>query len=488
MGIYNKILQLKNVLKSAVMEPSPTIEQAVTNTPDSTLLQTHRVISALDSSPLRNSMSKLELFCNIPEVFFPINFIARRIAGAHYEIKKKDGTIVWCSGRSEKSQIANNILNKPNCLQTFEEFVYCHFVYRLAEGNSFIRGAMSSEIEVTDLWKWISNLWPIPGSKVTSVLKTTQVPLYGICDIGDIIERYDIESNNNTPIRVPRNQMWHDRDSIPHYDVFDKFGFSCSRLDSVMPAIETIQAVYKARNIVFKKAGAIGIISNTAKDDAGHVAMDPKEKREIQDHYYKTHGLEENKSPVLITDADLKFLRTCLSIQDLQPFDETLLDAITIAGAYEIPDVLVPRKDHSTFSNQATAEKGVYSNVIIPMARKFCEALTNFLGLQNAGYSISCRFDHVDCLQTGLKEAEEVKKLVNERCYDQFCKGLISLNKWRAQIDEEALEDDVFDKTKFEMTTEELQYINSIINNQQPQQEKKDEEENSKLEDKGAGR
>ena len=67
------------------------------------------------------------------------------------------------------------------------------------------------------------------------------------------------------------------------------------------------------------------------------------------------------------------------------------------------------------------------------------------------------------CLQTGLKESEEVKKLVNERCLSQFNNGVISINVWRSQIHEDALEGEIFDKVKFEMNDEELAIVERVI-------------------------
>lgn len=164
-----------------------------------------------------------------------------------------------------------------------------------------------------------------------------------------------------------------------------------------------------------------------------------------------------------MTDIPVSFIRTNLSISELQPFDETLEDAIKIAAVFGIPSVLVPRKDQSTFSNQDSAEKSVYTSVIIPSAKRFCEALTQFLGLERKGLYLDCDFSDVACLQAGLKEQEEVKKLVNERCLSQFNNGLISINDWRSQIHEDALEGEIFDKTKLEMTPEEIARVDAVI-------------------------
>jgi len=140
-----------------------------------------------------------------------------------------------------------------------------------------------------------------------------------------------------------------------------------------------------------------------------------------------------------------------------------LLDAVTIAAAYGIPNVLVPRKDQSKFSNLSVAEKGVYTGTIIPMAKTFCNDLTHFLGYDKAGLYIDCDFSDVDCLQEGLLDAENVKEKQNNRCMLQFNNGLITLNDWRGQIGEEVREDiELFGKLKYEMTDEELAIISKI--------------------------
>lgn len=487
-----------SLFKRKSRDASPVEPRAGKRTDDSPVtsrtIVAARVISALDAKPYHNQKSYIDLFKSLPEVFFPIDFIARRIASAHFEIKRyEDDSTVWCTGRGYKTRTIAMLLSKPNCLQTWREFVYMHFVYKLATGNGFIRSAMSSDINVDSVWRWCSNLWTIPSDLITVKLKNYyRTPLYGVEGAEDIVESYQLEAGSHGKIIIPTNQMWHDRDVLPDMVPSDNLMRSCSRLDSVMPAIETLEAVYKARNTIYTKGGAIGVLTNKTKDEAGHVALTPEQKKELREEYTKTYGLQDGQSAVLITDSDLAYFRIAMTIQELQPFDETLLDAITIAGAYGVPDVLVPRKDHSTFSNQATAEKSVYTGVIIPMAEQFCQELTEFLGTERDGYYIACNFRDVDCLQVGLKEAEEVKKLVNERCKMQFDNGLISINDWRGQIHESALVGDVFGKCKFEMSPEEIEFINAIINNTntKPQQENDDErkEEESDLTDENTER
>lgn len=161
----------------------------------------------------------------------------------------------------------------------------------------------------------------------------------------------------------------------------------------------------------------------------------------------------------------MNFIRVNASIQELMPFDETLEDAIKIASVFGILAVLVPRKDQSTFSNQESAEQSVYTSTIIPAAKRFCEELTRFLGLEKKGYYIDCDFSDVACLQVGNKEREQVKTMAFDRKIKQFHAGLCTLDDVRAEMHESQLADTIplFGKLKFEMTPEELETVNNII-------------------------
>ncbi len=404
----------------------------------------------------------IELYKTVAEVFWPIDFIAKRISEAHFDLKRtKDDSIVWCNRLG-----ADTILKRPNPIMTWREIVYQHFVYKLATGNAFFRAAMPGNITADAVkFRWCSNYWELPAHlvHVKPMEHSYGVPVFGIADIEEIIKGYTLNINEYSGLTIPYYQIWHDRDGIPELTRGYGYMKSDSRLLSVKKAIANLIAVYEARNVIYVKRGGLGFIVAEKKDETGTLALDPDEKRELRKEIDGRYGVGEGKSPWGVTDIPISFVRTNLSISELQPFDETLEDAIKIAAVYGIPSVLVPRKDQSTFSNQDTAEKSVYTSVIIPAAKRFCEALTAFLGLEDKDLYLDCDFSDVACLQVGLKEKEEVNKLVNERCKAQFDNGLISINDWRSQIHTDALEGEIFDKTKFEMTPEEIAKVDSVI-------------------------
>lgn len=439
-------------------------------------------VEDLFSSPFVCSRNLLSLFESVPEVFFPIDYIASRIASANFQFKKvKDDSIVW------NNKNLNQILLRPNCLMTWKQNVYQHFVYKLCLGNSFTRAAMSDNFSNAEKWRYCSNYWELPADCVEVLpILGSSIPLFGIADQDEIISGYRLGYGILSTVNIPAYQIWHDRDGHVNYYSGSGFMKSRSRLFSQMKPISNLIAVYEARNVIYVKRGGLGFLINMKQDESGPIAMTDNEKKEILQQHYGKYGVGKNQLPYGLSDIPLSFVRTNLTIAELQPFEETLADAISIAGAYGIPAVLVPRKDQSTFSNQSTAEKSAYSSVIIPLAKQFCFEFTQFLGLESSGYYLDCDFSDVDCLQEGLKEAEDVKTNVNARCKDQFLSGLITYNDWRAQIGESKFEESLFDKTLFDMSDQEREIIKQIFSlNTKSEVENGRENQKPSVQDKG---
>jgi hypothetical protein len=408
----------------------------------------------------------MELFRTVPEVFWPIDYIAKRISEGHYDLKRvKDDSIVWCDRRN-----LSLILQQPNPVMTWRELVYQHFVNKLVTGNAFMRAAMPETITDSALiCQWCENYWELPSDLVTveAVEYSYGVPVFGIAAKEELIKGYTLGIGEYQNLLIPHFQIWHDRDGEPGIMKGPGFMKAKSRLMSVLKPISNLIAVYEARNVIYVKRGGLGFIVSNKSDQTGTVALEPDEKKELREEIDRNYGVTGGKMPYGVTDVPISFVRTNLSISELQPFEETLEDAIKIAGVFSIPADLVPRKDKSTYANQIGAQKDVYTSVIIPMAKQFCRDVSRFLGLEEKGIYIDCNFDDVDCLQTGLKELEEVRTLRFTRCMSQFNAGLLTLDDVRAQMHESQLAEEIplFGKLKFQMTPEELDTVNKIINN-----------------------
>ena len=415
----------------------------------------------------------ITLYNTVPEVAWPVNYIASRAAGAKYVLKRfKDDTVVW------RNKEVNRMLVQPNSFESWYRTLWKHFTYKLVTGNSFIKAAIPDVFnDASSLWRWCDRYITLEEPLVQIEYKDFAADIYGVSDLEDVVKCYWHNNGAHREEIAPR-LVFHDRDDAFGHIVSDPLRAK-SRLMAVLKAISNLIAVYEARNVIYVKRGGLGWLVSDMSDEMGSRSLTPDEKRDILEEADKMYGLSEGKYPYGISDVKLNFVRTNLSITDLQPFDETLADAVIIAGIYGIPPVLIPRKDQSTYANQANAEKAVYSSVIIPLVQRFCQEFTHFLGLDEDGLYLDADFSDIDCMQAGKKEQQEVHKLVSDRCKVEFESGVISLNDWRAQQGYERVDEDLYDKLVSQMTPDEIERIQNFSNPKQTEDNEGDVSEAS---------
>jgi len=434
----------------------------------------------ITATPYVADANFIALYNKLPEVAWPVNYIASRAAGAKFVLKRaKDDTVVW------DNETINRVLVKPNAFETWYRTIFKHFAYKLLTGNSYIKAAMSDTFAgASTMYKWCDRYVTLESPVVRIEYKRFIADIYGVADIEDVVKAYHHDIGNIKYEPIDPRCVFHDKDDALGYIVTDPLKAK-SRLYAALKPISNLIAVYEARNVIYVKRGGLGWLVSDQKDEMGSKALTRDQKRDILDQANDMYGVGAGQYPYGISDVPLNFIRTNLSISELQPFDETLADAIIIAGLYGIPAVLIPRKDQSTYANQATAEKAVYSSVIIPMVQRFCNEFTQFLGLDQDGLYLDADFSEVDCLQTGKKEEQDVHRSITDRCKIEFESGLITLNDWRAQQGYERVEDSLYDKFVTEMTPEEISRVKSYTNQQSNQDEGEGEFSASSVQDEG---
>ena len=68
----------------------------------------HQMLAKIDSlvHPSVVDNNFLKMFETIPEVFWPIDYIAKRISEAHFDLKRvKDDSIVWCNRIKDRKSV-----------------------------------------------------------------------------------------------------------------------------------------------------------------------------------------------------------------------------------------------------------------------------------------------------------------------------------------------------------------------------------------------
>lgn len=408
------------------------------------------------------------MYGHIAEIYFPIHYLTSRIKNANFVVRKwSDDTVIWSGTKwmSATDRLVaarmEKFFSRPNGMQSFREFVEMAFVYQYLVGESYIYAAVANTPSiVSEKWKYCDNFWVLPAQNVR-IDTGHSVQMYGSQQLSDVIRGYRV-STGSGEIAFDTALVLHTKDNQRLGIGTDMFKGQSRLLGQTYP-VSNLCAAYEARNAIYVKRGALGAIVNMKKDLDSYVSMTPDEKKRIRDEFQSTYGVTNKRDPFAIIDIPVQYINFGMSIADMQPFEETLNDAVTIAGAYGIDGVLVPRKDQSTFSNLKEAECKVYTSAIIPDVKSFCESLTSFLGLDVSGYYIDAIWDDIEVLQEAKVRRETALKAVSERAKSEFKSGLITLNQWRAMENREKVNDPIYDKTLLEMSDEEYKKITSRI-------------------------
>ena len=363
----------------------------------------------------------IELFYSVPEVFAPVHEIASRVADATWQLRKD-----WNDEVDYKDAQFNRLFTQPNPLLSFKDFVYQAVCYEILTGKQFFFFNQSDILgnDYQSIITW-SNL---PAHTVTAELRKGIDP-FTATELKDFVTGYRIPLNGVTRHFPPERVL-----PICHLSLtrsWDLNDCKSQLLGAKMP-IKNLIPVYLARGTVYIKRGAMGFVVSRKADEGGSVAMTPKEKENVRKDFQDTYGLTGNKATVGITGEPVDFIKTSMSIAEMQPFDETLADAVAIYRVLRVPRHLVPSKDNSTFANAAADMKAFYTDVIIPWAKRYAEAWTNHMKLKDSRRYIFPDYSHIDVLQENRKEKAEADKTNIENANTLYKEGVVTKNERNA--------------------------------------------------------
>lgn len=380
----------------------------------------------------------ITLFLSIPEVFAPINEIASRVISGHFYIRRtRDGEII------ETDKELNRLLTNPNPYGSFTDLVYSWICYKYVTGN----GYLYANIPETLKYKYsnIATLFSLPSHQTTIHLKDYRTSYYSVKDQKDIIDFYQVNE--------PGGYLKKINPELIHHQRFVDMGTTIrgvSNLKGVSPLLaaekpmSNLIQVYEARNVIYLKRGALGMIVSRKSDESGQQALTKLEKEQLINDYHNSYGLTGHRSPVALTALPVDFVQIGMSIQDLQPFEETTSDAAAIYGILQVPFDLAPKEKGSTFENTKQSEIRLYNNVVIGEAQEFCQAFNQLLRLETVGLELVADFGHVDVLQEDAKRKSEVAATDTKTYRQQYIDGLITKNQYRQAVGQEPIDGEDF--------------------------------------------
>lgn len=397
----------------------------------------------------------LELFYCLPEIFAPIHEIASRVADANWQLKN-----TWNDEVAFKDADFNRLFTQPNPLQNFKSFVYESVVYEILTGKQLWFFNQSEFLG--DDYKSIITWYNLPAADTYAKVKKSVDP-YTATEIADYADYWWTADQRGGKRIFPTKRV------LPILNLSLKERWDINKTKSYLlgaeKPIKNLIPVYEARGTIFIKRGALGLIVSKKGDMSGQIALTPKEKAEVNAEFNNAYGLTGGRDTVSITAQPVDFIRTAMSIAELEPFDETLSDAVAIYATLRVPRHLVPSKDQSTFANADADIKSFYDNVIIPWAKKYAEAWNNYMKLSDFRKYIYPDFSHVAVLQENRKEKSDVEKTMGAVWSQRWLSGACTLNDWITSNEgEKVTGNPLYEKKIFELDDKELELLKKYLN------------------------
>ena len=331
----------------------------------------------------------------VAEIYFPIDYMADRASKLRYYITDRNGVEI-----PESSEL-NRFLTKINPFYSFSDLMYQALFSYLSDGNLFHYLSVPQSyrnVSVNNITR-LDVLQP----PQTSIREYNNVSELLATDVSDFIK----EARYYSGTTQRYDQLRTDRLKLYRFDATrkeDSAILSRSPLFKAFRNINNLLATYSARYNVYVNNGAAGYL--VKKSATGGIEASLTDRKDIVDQINDRHGLTGNRRLWGISSIPLEWVNTLSTIKDLMPYEETLENAIKIAGVFQIPSDLVPRKDHSTFDNQAGQERVVWENSLMSLIDTMCNYFTRSFTLDQSGYKIMADYSSVSVLSVNESEIE----------------------------------------------------------------------------------
>jgi hypothetical protein len=197
--------------------------------------------------------------------------------------------------------------------------------------------------------------------------------------------------------------------------------------------VNNIRAAYHARGFLIENRGAMGILSNAAKDTAGAIPMDAKEKTDLREQL-AAYSRDSGKVPWIITNLALEWKQISIdNPQNLGLFEEVKQDFYKLCDAAGVDPILFGG-ENGTFENQKWAERRMYENTTIPEAEEWIGAINSGFETDNKGWIIAGTYDHLNVFQENLKERGDALNRMGSGLTRFLQDGAIDIEGYREEL------------------------------------------------------
>jgi HK97 family phage portal protein len=281
------------------------------------------------------------------------------------------------------------LIDTPNPLQSWPEFVENAIGFKKITGNTYIHGNELSDGRFGELWLMPPQLTQIVADKSTeTIIKSYILDIYGY--------------NQPIPVEtVLHLKHWNPDYTVPGSHLYGMSPLKAGRR-SVIASNEGLMAISKA----LSNSGASGMLYPA---DPDITELTAEQRAQLQRWFDQNKKGSENYKSALITTAKMGWTPFGMSPIDLEIIESRKMTTRDICNIYKYPSALLNDPETKTNANVGEARKQLYQDVVVPELEHFYSSLNRWLvprfnKVSGKKYHIDYDLNAVEALADDMKE------------------------------------------------------------------------------------
>ena len=287
------------------------------------------------------------------------------------------------------------LLDRPNPMRSYGEFMFSYYAYLLLSGNAYMLGISTgspSKLKLSEL----------------NLLRPDRIIIKGEEKI--IPKAYEYNVDGETVVTYPIDKIT-GRSDVKHSRLFhplsDHYGLS-----PITAAYTEIinHSKISAHSIASLENGAMpaGAFAYVPSDASGKPAdLTSDQRDQLQDLLARRFRNNSMTNIPLVLDGDFKWLQMGLSARDMEYINGKNVSARDIAMAFNVPPQIIGLPDSQTYSNYQEARLAFSQDTCMPLMKRVESDLNEYFAYFYGDVMVEYDYDSIPALQDARRKTYE---------------------------------------------------------------------------------
>lgn len=289
-----------------------------------------------------------------------------------------------------------NLLDKPNPLQGWGEWIENLMGFKLITGNTYIHGVILEKGANQGL---VNEMWVMPSHYMR---------IKASAGLENVVQGYSLEIGSST-VHFSQEEVMHMKYWSPDYEGSGSHLYGMSPLRAGARVVRQSNDAYTANAALLENAGAMGILSVNPD------TMTQEQALELERKYYKKYGGAHKRGKIIITGATMDWKQIGMNAVDLNIIESQKMSLRDLCNIYQINSALLNDPDNKVYNNVREARKALYYEKVLPEMDTFRDEINRWLTARynektGKQYYIDYDLESVPALQSDMKAVMEQVK------------------------------------------------------------------------------